>query len=150
MRQISHQSFKRVAFVALALVSLISAGYAHAEQKQLLDKYEVHYMVVNSTFFTPEVARQYELVRSRYNAIVNIAVLDKDTHQALDVAVSGKATNLIGTAKALKFKKVKEGESIYYLASLSVDDAETYRFAIDIQVGDDVKQLTFQQKIFLD
>ncbi|MCW8091767.1 DUF4426 domain-containing protein [Alteromonas sp. ASW11-130] len=136
-------------FITIVFV-LFNVRLAHAEQKQILDDYEVHYMVVNSTFFTPEVARNYGLVRSRYNALVNIAVLDKDSKKALDVALSGKATNLIGTAKELKFRKVKEGDSIYYLATLAVNDAETYRFVINIQSGNDSKQLKFQQKIYLD
>ncbi|NMH59257.1 DUF4426 domain-containing protein [Alteromonas ponticola] len=134
----------------LAISCLFAVAPAMAEQKQVLGDYEVHYMVVNSTFFTPEVARNYDLVRSRYNALINIAVLDKDSKKALDVALSGKATNLIGTTKPLNFKKVKEGESIYYLATLPVNDAETYRFVINVQIGNDSKQLKFQQKIYLD
>ncbi|MCW8107012.1 DUF4426 domain-containing protein [Alteromonas ponticola] len=150
MKTYFHYAVTPLTVCILALALLTPGGNAFAEQKQILGDYEVHYMVVNSTFFTPEVARNYGLVRSRYNALVNVAVLDKTSKKALDVALSGKATNLLGTAKELKFKKVKEGDAIYYLATLPVDDAEIYRFNIDIQIGNNRKQLKFQQKIYLD
>lgn len=130
--------------------SLLFSGHAAAEQKEQLGDWDVHYIVVNTTFFTPEVARSYGIVRSKYNALVNVSVLDKDTQQAQVVSVSGKATNLLGTAKDLTFKRVQEGDAIYYLAPISFNDRETFRFAIDIQRGNDTQTLKFQQEMFVE
>lgn len=121
-----------------------------AEQKMQLGEWDVHYIVVNSTFFSPEIAREYGIVRSKYNALVNISVLESDTQKAQIVGMEGSATNLLGTEKALTFKRVQEGEAIYYLAVLPFRDQETYRFAIRIQRGNDSQTLKFQQKMYVD
>ena len=123
---------------------------ATAEQKQTLGQWDVHYMVVSTTFLTPEIAKANGIVRSRFNALVNISVLDKDTKKALMPAVSGTAKNLIGTSKQLSFKRVNEGDAIYYLAVLSYRDMETYRFNIDIQQGEQTQTLSFSQKLYVD
>ncbi|WP_372621171.1 DUF4426 domain-containing protein [Alteromonas stellipolaris] len=123
---------------------------AHAEQKQQLGEWDVHYMVVSTPFLTPEVAASYGIVRSKFNALVNISVLDAVTGTAQRVSVSGTAKNLIGTTKTLTFKKVEEGDAIYYLAVLPFRDRENYRFSIDVQRGNTMQTLNFKQEMFVD
>ncbi|MEW9797184.1 DUF4426 domain-containing protein [Alteromonas lipolytica] len=129
---------------------LLPAGSAMAEQKKTLGDWDVHYIVLNTPFLTPDVAKSYGIVRSKFNALVNISVLDKDTGKAQRAALSGSATNLIGTKRDLSFKKVEEGDAIYYLAVLPFRDAETYRFNVDIQQGEKRQTLTFSQKMYVD
>lgn len=128
--------------------SLLLSFAGNAEQKKTLGNWDVHYMVLTSTFLTPEVARSYGIQRSKYNAIINVSVLDKDTAEAQNLLVSGKATNLIGTSKKLEFKEVIEGESIYYIATLSFRDQEQYRFEIDLNQGTERQTLKFSQKLY--
>ena len=123
---------------------------ASAEQMEKLGDWDVHYIVVNTTFFTPDIAKRYGIVRSKYNAIVNISVLDSESKKPLNTAVSGNARNLLGTTKPLVFKRVKEQEAIYYIAPLSFNDRETFRFSIDIQQGNQTQNLKFQQEMFVD
>ena len=129
---------------------LLFSEQAAAEQKKQLGDWDVHYIVVNTTFFTPEVARSYGIVRSKYNALVNISVLDKATQEAQVVSVRGTATNLLGTKKSLTFKRVQEEDAIYYLAPLSFNDRETFRFNIEVQRGNDTQTLKFQQEMFVE
>ena len=130
------------------LCSLLLSGTAQAEQKQVLGNWDVHYIVVNTTFLSPDVAKTYNIVRSKYSALVNISVLDATTHQAQSAALTGTATNLLGVKKSLNFRKVEEGDAIYYLATLSFDDPETFRFAIGVQQGNTTRTLKFQQKLY--
>jgi hypothetical protein len=136
--------FKSIAMMLLFVFSASSL----AEQKVNLGNWEVHYMVVNSTFLTPQVAKAYSIKRSGYNAMVNISVLDKTTKQAQSVAIMGEARNLLGTQKKLAFKEVKEGEAIYYLAELAFRDQEQYRFEITIVNGNETQTLKFEEKLF--
>lgn len=135
-------------FVA-ALLSIISTG-ALAEQKKTLGEWDVHYMVVSTPFLTPEVAARYGIVRSKFNALVNISVLDKNTTKAQRADVSGVARNLLGNTRKLTFKKVEDGDAIYYLASLPFRDQETFRFEIDVKKGNSQQTLKFQQKMYVD
>lgn len=131
------------------VLMLLCTGVS-AEQMEKLGKWDVHYMVVNTTFFTPDIAKRYGIVRSKYNAIVNISVLDTKTKAAMNTAVSGNARNLLGTTKPLVFKRIKEQDAIYYIAPLSFNDRETFRFTIDIQQGNQAQTLKFQQEMFVE
>ncbi|AMJ95563.1 hypothetical protein AVL56_15465 [Alteromonas stellipolaris] len=144
---------KKISTLLLGLLGsllLIISSAAHAEQKQQLGEWDVHYMVVSTPFLTPEVAASYGIVRSKFNALVNISVLDAVTGTAQRVSVSGTAKNLIGTTKTLTFKKVEEGDAIYYLAVLPFRDRENYRFSIDVQRGNTMQTLNFKQEMFVD
>lgn len=136
--------------ILLPLLLLPFAFTVNAEQKEQLGQWDVHYIVVNSTFFSPEIARQYGVVRSKYNALVNISVLDTASQKAQTVGMQGTATNLLGTEKELAFKKVQEGDAIYYLAVFNFRNDETYRFNIEIRRGNTVETLKFQQKMYVD
>ncbi|UTP73691.1 DUF4426 domain-containing protein [Alteromonas sp. LMIT006] len=123
---------------------------AHAEIKQTLGPWDVHYIVFPSTFLTPEIAKANGLVRSKFNAVVNISVLDKDTKEAQMPDVEGTARNLIGTSKELKFKRVVDGDAVYYLAPLAYRDRETYRFKVTINDRGQTEVLEFQQQMYVD
>lgn len=144
---------KRSSIIFINIISslcfLICAS-AHAEQKQKLGEWDVHYMVVNTPFLTPEVAASYGIVRSKFNALVNISVLDAKTGKAQRVSVSGSAKNLLGTNKALSFKKVEEGDAIYYLAVVPFRDREKLRFNIQVLKGNASQTLKFEQEMFVD
>ncbi len=132
------------------LVVLMFFSQAHAEQKQVLGNWDVHYIALNTTFLSPEVAKQYGIVRSKFNALINISVLDRKEKLAQSVILTGEAKNLIGVIKKLTFKQVKEGKAVYYLAVLPFSDLEQYRISININDGLEQKTLKFQHKFYAD
>jgi len=135
---------KLVTLVTALLLSTVTL----AEQKKTLGDWDVHYIAFGTTFLSPDIAKANDIVRSKSNALINISVLDKDTQAAQDVIITGSARNLIGNNKPLAFKQVKEGKAIYYLAVLSFDNKETYRFSIDIKQGKTTQTLQFQQMMY--
>jgi hypothetical protein len=128
-------------------VGLFSA-HTLAEQKVSLADWDVHYIALNTTFLTPEVAKQYGIVRSKFNGLINISVLDKTTQESQSLLLSGEAKNLLGTVKKLSFKKVTEGKAIYYLATLPFSDQEQYRISVLINDGTQQKTFKFQHKFY--
>ena len=135
--------------ILLLIVSLLLvSATASAEQKKELGQWEVHYIVFPTTFLTPEIAKANGLIRSKYNALVNISVLDKTTKVPQRIDISGTARNLIGTTKPLNFKRVIDGEAIYYLATMSFEDQERYRFTIKMNQGNNNQTLKFEQKLY--
>jgi hypothetical protein len=135
--------------ISLTLGLLLSSPVS-AEQKQELGKWEVHYIALNSTFLTPQVAKQYGIVRSKFNGLINISVLDRQDKAAQSVVLTGEAKNLLGVIKKLTFKQVTEGKAIYYLAVLPFSDLEQYRISININDGTEQKTLKFQHKFYAD
>ena len=134
----------------LLLSCLLLAFPSSAEQKVQLGNWDVHYIVLPSTVLTPAVAKAYGLQRSRYQAFVNISVLDSQTQQAQSVVVSGTATDLLGNVRQLEFQQVNEQQSIYYLAQFSIDAEELWRFEINLRHGNTSEQFKFKQKMFIE
>ena len=91
MRGIAVNIVKKVSSVFIGALLMCLSVQAHAEQKETLGEWDVHYMVVNTPFLTPEVAASYGIVRSKYNALVNISVLNKDSGEAQRVSEIGRA-----------------------------------------------------------
>ncbi|TNJ21434.1 hypothetical protein CF111_13385 [Aeromonas sobria] len=131
------------------LLALLMTLPLKAEQMKELGPWLVHYNAFNSSFLTPEVAKAYGLERSRYNAIINIAVQDKQK-VAQAVGITGEAKNLTGTIRTLSFQEVKEGNAIYYLATLPYRNEDTYLFTLKIMGDGQQQNLTFQQTFYVD
>lgn len=141
---------KKLIFL-LTLVSALFTNPALAEQKKVKGNWDIHYIAFQSTFLEPNVAKEYNLQRSKYKGVINIAVLDNQNNdKAQNVALSGKARNLLGQYQTLKFKKVTEGQSIYYLAQFSFVDKQDYHFDITVQLGNRQEKITFNNKMYSD
>ena len=132
-------------FCALSL-----APFSQAEQMKQLGAWDVHYIALSSSFLTPEVARTYGIQRSKYNALVNISVLDSATQAPQNVLVSGTATDLMGRSQPLEFKQITEGKAIYYIATLSFRYEEDIKFDIKLSKGNTEQRLRFQQKLYIE
>lgn len=137
-------------FTLCMLAGLLTSLPAAAEQKQMLGPYEAHYVVVQSTFFSEEVAERYQIVRGRDRALMNLSFLDEN-QTPVAVTLTGTATNLLSQVVELEFREVREGDAIYYLAEVRHTDRETLRFLADVVTPDGVqRQLRFQQQMFWD
>lgn len=121
--------------VAAALCSLIllASQGALAEQKESFGDYEIHYSAFASTFLTPEVAQQYDIVRSRAVGVINISVLKKSesgTFEPVAAQVEGVMTNDIQQKKHLGFRRIKEGKAIYFISEVQYMEGEVLAFNI--------------------
>ncbi|MBY6199501.1 DUF4426 domain-containing protein [Vibrio hangzhouensis] len=138
----------------LLLVSaLLLAGVVQAGQFKTIKDAEIHYVVFNSTFMTPQVARSYGLKRNEFIATVNVSVLDRASagKPALQVGIKGEAKNLIGQTKTLEFREIKEGDAIYYLAQFPIVNEELYKFTIDVDAGNKGRgPISFSQKLYVE
>jgi len=141
-----------IKFLLAITISFFVTTYASAENMKKLGSMDVHYMAIGSTFFTPEIAKVYGIIRSRYNGLINISVLDntKAGNPAKTVSITGKAKNNLGQFKTIEFTEVKEGEAIYYLAQIKYSNEETIHFTLAINDGKEQQTLKFSQKFYVD
>ena len=117
----------------LLTLLLFSTQSALAEQKKRFGDYEVHYSAFASTFLTPDIAKQYGLVRSKAIGVINISVLkksDKGFFEPVPAQLEGIRTNDIQQQQFLAFRRVKEGKAIYYLAEVQFMEGEVLVFNI--------------------
>lgn len=119
----------------LTVVAVLFAGSVAAEQMKVFGDYEVHYNALNSSSLTPEVAKQYGLTRGGNQGLVNIAVRKRDGKDGIPAGaiVSGNVRNLLSQKNELKFKEIKEGSAIYYIATFRFDDKDTLTFDLTVQ-----------------
>lgn len=138
--------------LALSLLSISLSSFSFAENMKKLGNMNVHYIALDTKFLTPEVAKKYNIQRSKYNGLVNISVLDNTVTgtPAKTVSIMGTSKNLLGQEKQLEFSEVKEGDAIYYLAQVSFRNEETLTFDITIRDGKETQKLNFKQKFYVD
>ena len=138
-----------VARVIALLLGLTFAGLAAAEQKLDFDGYELHYVVIPTTFLSAETASEYGIVRAEDRALVNLSVL-KDGQGMTVEKLSGTVKNLLSQQQQLRFTEVIEGDAVYYLAELKHSDRDTLTFAVELTpAGGKAAALTFQQKMYI-
>jgi Domain of unknown function (DUF4426) len=136
---------RRMAALAMLVVGIPVA----AEQFKAFGDVEVHYVVVNTLFLQPEVAARYGVVRSSDRAIVNLSVLDHGV--ALLSEVSGETINLLSQRAPLEFATIREGDAIYYIASIRYTDRDVLRFDLTVSVPDRAPmKLEFQQSMYVE
>ncbi len=136
----------------LLILSLCFTFAASAENMKKLGSMNVHYIALGATFLTPEIAKTYNIERSRYNGLINISVLDNTQKNtpAKTVSITGTARNDLGQIKQLEFVEVKEGNAIYYLSQIKYSDEETFYFDLKITDGSESHTLKFKQKFYVD
>lgn len=146
-------------FLFLMLFMFTSTTFAQINQtkeiqtSQKFGAYTVHYNVFNSKSIPAEVAKVYDLTRSKDIALVNISLTKTEngvTSLGLPAKVSVKAVNLMQQVKELEFKEIKEPEATYYIAKFRHTNEEDIRFEVSVVPEGESKPLTlsFTRKLF--
>ncbi len=141
------------AILSVLILTLAFLGSASAEQKKKVGNYDIHYVALSSTFLTPSIAKSYGIKRSNYIGIINIAVIDtsQEGNPPVAVEISGIANNLIDAHIDLKFKEIREGKSIYYIAEVPYRNDQEINFKVAIKHNNKLNtQLKFKQKFYVE
>lgn len=146
----SHRSLRTTSLFTLLLLVLWPIAHAETIEK---DGYVIHYSAFNASFITEQVAKAYNLNRSRYRGLVNIAVHRKmadGSTKPVIAQLSGYATRLSGSESPLEFQMVGEGDAIYYLGETIIANNELLRFNIKIRPTPQQHpiKLNFEQTFF--
>jgi hypothetical protein len=131
-----------------ALLLALATAPGQAEQRQSFGGWDVHYVVLPTSFLKPDIAAQYGITRGRDRALVNISVLDP-AGVPRKVKIEGTVKNLLGQLLPLTFREVTEGDAVYYLAAVKHTHEEVLRFEISLSAAEaPPMQLKFQQKLY--
>ncbi|WLH00925.1 DUF4426 domain-containing protein [Pseudomonas beijingensis] len=140
---------KRLAlFLITACLSVgaLAADVIKAERMEKFGDITVHYNTFNSTFLTPDIAKAAELTRGKNQGVINVSVIKGG--KPLMAQVSGSVKDLTSSSVPLKFKQVIEQGAIYYIAQYPVEQQEVRTFEIEVQTGDKINTLNFNQELF--
>ncbi|SFF84865.1 DUF4426 domain-containing protein [Neptunomonas qingdaonensis] len=115
---------------------LLTTQVAVAEQSIETERYVIHYNAFNSSLVAPEVAQKHQLQRSRYTAMLNVAVFEKQddgTQQAVSAMLSGEVANLMQQTQKVTFTPIKEDKALYYIGSFRFGNEEVMHLVINVQ-----------------
>jgi len=112
----------------------------------------VHFNAQSTDQIPPEVARAYNIVRSKNRAMLNVSVLDEATGKPVAAVVTVKTTNLTGQLKTVTMRKIEEQEAIYYIGETPVANRETLIFDISVTPDGKTKasDIRFKQQFYSD
>lgn len=155
---------KRNLFVAVSLLALVSAcgdGGSNAEipaaqpagaSSAPIGDYTVHFSAQSTDQLPPDVARAYNIVRSKNRAMLNVSVLAATSNAPVAADVSVKTVNLTGQLKNITMRKIIEQEAIYYIGEIAVANRETLNFDISVtpEGVESPSVVRFQRQFFTD
>jgi hypothetical protein len=93
----------------------------------------VHFSAQSTDQLPPEVARAYNIVRSKGRAMLNVSVLQEGSNTAVTADVTVKTVNLTGQLKNVTMRMIQEQEAIYYIGETPVANQEVLIFDIRIR-----------------
>lgn len=92
----------------------------------------VHFSAQLTEQLPPEVARAYDILRSKNRAMLNVAILEAASGKPVTAQVEVKTVNLTGQMKNVVMRKIQEQEAIYYIGETPVANQETLIFDITV------------------
>lgn len=145
------QRFPRV--MLATMLGLLSLN-AVAGSKDFGDE-QVLYSVFPSTFLSPEVAKANNLKRSGGIGVVSISIMEEtgeNTMQPLSGQVEGQVSNDIQQVRQLGFRRVTEGEAVYFIAQYQYSSGKMMTFNITARPSGTSKELAlrFSHTLFND
>ena len=113
--------------------AMAGADVSGAQRQQTFGDTTVYYNAFPSTFLTPDIAREFEVTRSKTNGVLNIT-LNKG---GKNIAANVQGTVQTGDAKPtpLTFRQVGKNGEINYLAQFPVAGPQTFTFKVDVKAG---------------
>ena len=138
---------------AFALLLAMTPFAVHAEQSQSFGDYVIHYNAFATGELSPAIAKTYGITRSKNRALLNVTVLKKmlgTTGQPVTATVKATAANMSRQLQTLDPREVHEGNAIYYLSEVNVNDQDTMEFNIDVTPTghDQTAHIQFRQQFF--
>ena len=151
-------------FVTLALIGLVAACGGPSQNAEVpeaqpagatnadIGDHVVHFSAQSTDQLPPEVARAYNIVRSKNRAMLNVSVLREDDGTPVVANIAVKTVNLTGQLKNVTMRQINEGDAIYYIGEIAIANRETLVFDISVtpegsKVASDVR---FKRQFYTD
>ena len=117
--------------------------------------YVVHFSAQSTDQLPPEIARAYNIVRSKNRAMLNVSIIRKADNVPVSGTVTVKTVNLTGQLKNVTMREIEEpGDvvAIYYIGETPVANRETLIFDISVQPegAETVSDVRFKRQLYTD
>ena len=116
------------------------AGNSHTD----IGNHVVHFSAQSTDQLPPDIARAYNIVRSKNRAMLNVSVLQEEDNKPVEADVSVKTVNLTGQMKNVIMRKVEEQDAIYYIGETPVANRETLVFEVTVLPDGETEPQSFR------
>ena len=130
-------------FLGLALLISVPLS-SYAENVTKFGDYVIHHNALPTNMLLPEVARAYNIKRSKNRGMVNIVVQHKG--KGISAKVTGTGSNLNSQLKHFEFIETKDGDVTYYISTFRVTHKEVISFKIKVEPAGSGKSHTVKFK----
>jgi hypothetical protein len=125
------------------------------ESQKDFGEYVLYFNALNTDQLSPDIAREYGIVRSKSRALLNVSIhrkRDNGQTEAITGAVSASAINLNGQLKTMTLREIREEAAIYYIGELAITDGEVLIYTIDATPSNDPSRFTvrFKKQFFVE
>jgi hypothetical protein len=117
--------------------------------------YVIHFSAQSTDQLPPDVARAYNIVRSKNRAMLNVSIIRESDNTPVAGNITVKTVNLTGQLKNVTMRKIEESGdvvAIYYIGETPVANRETLIFDISvIPEGESASsQVRFKRQFYTD
>ena len=125
------------------------------QSSQDFGEYVVFFNALNTDQLTPDIAREYGIVRSKSRAMLNVSIHrkgDNGSTEAVTGNVTASATNLNGQLKTMTLREVREEAAIYYIGELAITDGEVLIYTVNAAPSSEDRPFTlrFKKQFFVE
>mgnify|MGYP006135382549 FL=1 len=115
----------------------------------------IHFSAQSTDQLPPAVAREYDIVRSKNRAMLNVSVIRESDNLPVIAEVAIKTVNLTGQLKNITMRKIEEpGDviAIYYIGDTTIANREVLVFDINVKLeGEDAPSaVRFKRQFYID
>lgn len=119
----------------------------------------VHFSAQSTDQLPPAVAREYNIVRSKNRAMLNVSVISKADNSPVSANVTVNTVNLTGQLKNITMREIREGRedqdevvAIYYIGDTTVANREVLVFDISVRPDGEetVSEVRFKRQFYSD
>lgn len=115
----------------------------------------IHFSAQSTDQLPPAVAREYDIVRSKNRAMLNVSVIRESDNLPVIAEVTIKTVNLTGQLKNITMRKIEEpGDviAIYYIGDTTIANREVLVFDISVKLeGEDAPSaVRFKRQFYSD
>lgn len=117
-----------------------------------VNSHTVHFNALLTSQLPLEVARLYNIVRSKNRAMLTVTVVEKGSSVSVPSDVTVKTVNLTGQLKTVNMRRIDEEEAIYYVGEIPVANQETLIFDISVMPAGESQpsELRFKRQFYTD
>ena len=118
-------------------------------------EYVLFFNALKTDQLSPEIAREYGIVRSKSRALLNVSIhrkLEGGRTEAVTGGVSASAINLNGQLMTMTLREIREDAAIYYIGELAITDGEVLIYTVDAMPANEPSRFTvrFKKQFFVE